>query len=136
MMKNLFQLVVCFALAAWSAACFGFDRKSTATGPSASGISALMGNWSSSSIIPTPTSCTDFKWNVTEQTAGSVKGSFSATCVNDLKVIGTAQAAIHPSGSPINWNAEGTATAPGLPSCKITLTGTAELGVSTVRVPY
>jgi hypothetical protein len=43
--------------------CIGFEHKSSATGPSAAGIGALMGNWSSSNIIPSPTTCTDFKWN-------------------------------------------------------------------------
>ena len=30
----------------------------------------------------------------------------------------------------------GNGTVPGLPSCPITLTGTAELGVDSIRVPY
>jgi hypothetical protein len=135
-MQKLSRLVVCLAVAASAAACIGFERKSTVTGPSAVGIGALMGSWTSSSIIPSPTSCTDFKWNVTEQTTATAKGAFTATCANDLKVTGTAQGTIHPSGSPINWSAEGTAVAPGLSSCKITLTGTAEIGTTTVRVPY
>ena len=45
-----------------------------------------MGSWTSSSLIPSPSTCTDFKWNVSEQTADSAKGSFSATCANDLKL--------------------------------------------------
>jgi hypothetical protein len=105
------------------------------TGPTASGISALVGNWTSSSIIPSPTSCTDFKWNVTEQTANSAKGSFGATCAGELKLTGTAQGVLQSTGI-IDWSAQGTATAPGLPSCAITLTGTAEIGIEVVRVPY
>ena len=95
-----------------------------------------MGNWSSSNIIPTPSSCADFKWNVTELSGTSAKGSFAATCANDLKVTGTAQATLNSSGSQVSWSAEGTAVAPGLASCKITLTDTAEIGITTVRVPY
>ena len=136
-MKKLSQLAVCFAVAASAAACgLGFEQKNTATGPSTAGIGTLIGNWSSTNILPTPSTCTDFKWKVTEQTGATAKGSFSATCSNDLKVVGTAQGTIHPSGSPINWSAEGTATAAGLASCTIKLEGTAEIGVSTVRVPY
>ncbi len=135
-MKKLSQLVVCVAVAASAAACIGFERKNTVTGPSTAGIGTLMGNWTSTNIIPTPSTCADFKWNVTEQTAGTAKGTFTATCANDLKLVGSAQGTIHPSGSPINWSAEGNATAPGLTSCKIILQGTAEIGVSTVRVPY
>lgn len=133
-MKKAIQLGVCVAVAAASAACLGFERKSTVTGPSASGLSTLMGNWSSSNIIPAPGTCTDFKWNVAEQTGTSAKGSFSATCAGDLKLQGTAQGTL--SGSVINWSAQGTGTAPGLPSCDISLTGTAELALDSVRVPY
>jgi hypothetical protein len=133
-MKHSIELVICLAIAASSAACFGFERKSTVAGPSASGLSTLMGSWSSSSIIPSPASCTNFKWNVSEQTANSAKGSFSATCAGDLQLAGTAEGTL--SGSTINWSARGTGTAPGLPSCAISLTGTAEIGIDSVRVPY
>jgi hypothetical protein len=133
-MKNTIQLIACLAVAAASAACIGFERKSSLTGPSASGISTLMGNWSSSTIIPSPSTCTDFKWTVSEQTATSAKGSFSATCANELKLQGTAQGTL--TGSTILWVAEGTGTAPGLPSCSISLSGTAEIGIDSVRVPY
>ena len=40
------------------------------------------------------------------------------------------------SGSTITWNAEGNASAPGLTSCAISLTGTAELQTDSIRVPY
>ena len=133
-MKHSIKLVICLVVAASSGACFGFERKSTVAGPSASGLSTLMGSWSSSNIIPSPASCTNFKWNVSEQTANSAKGSFSATCAGDLQLAGTAEGTL--SGSTINWSARGTGTAPGLPSCAISLTGTAEIGIDSVRVPY
>jgi hypothetical protein len=132
-MKNVTRLAACMALAAAASGCLGFERKST-LGPSASGISALLGNWTSSNLIPSPGTCSDFKWSVTEQTANTAKGSFSATCAGDLKLTGSAEGTL--SGSTINWSANGTAGAPGLPSCGITLTGTAELGVDSIRVPY
>jgi len=134
-MKRLAQLVLCAAVAASAAACIGFERKSTVTGPSAAGVGTLMGSWTSSSLIPTPSSCTDFKWNVTEQTGNTARGSFSATCANDLKLTGTAQGTLN--GSTIDWSADGVANAAGLnANCNISLRGTAEIGVTTVRVPY
>ena len=132
-MHQTTRLVVCLAIAVSSAACFGYEHESTA-GPSASGLGTLMGNWSSSSVIPSPSTCTDFKWNVNEQTSTSAKGSFSATCANDLKLAGTAEGTL--SGSAIRWTAAGTASAPGLPSCNVSLSGTAEIGIDSVRVPY
>jgi hypothetical protein len=119
--------------AALTAGCFGFERKST-LGPSTTGIGALMGSWSSASLIPSPGACTDFKWNVTQQTSTSASGTFSATCAGDLRISGTASGTL--SGSTITWNAQATASVPGIPSCAITLTGTAELGVDSIRVPY
>ena len=133
-MKNILTLGVSFIAALSAAGCFGFEHKSTVTAPTASGLSALMGNWTSSNVIPSPASCTDFKWNVTEQTANSARGAFSATCSNDLKLAGTAQGTLN--GSLVNWSAQGTATAAGLVSCAISLSGTAELGVDSIRVPY
>ncbi len=134
-MKTRYLWIALSIVAGTSAACTSFERQSSLTGPTASGISALMGNWTSSSLIPAPSSCTDFVWNVTEQTATSAKGSFSATCAGELKVAGTAQGVLSPP-TTINWSATGNATAPGLTSCAISLTGTAELGVDTIRVPY
>jgi hypothetical protein len=133
-MKNRVLSIVVVSAAVATAGCFGFERKSSLTGPSAVGVGALMGNWTSSNIIPSPTTCTDFKWNVTEQTTTTAKGSFSATCAGELKFTGTAEGKM--TGNSISWTANGKATGPGLPSCDIALVGTAELTVDSIRVPY
>jgi len=132
-MKNLF-LALGFACAVAAAGCIGFEHTSTMTGPSASGVSGLLGNWTSASVIPSASTCTDFKWNASEQTSNSAKGSFSATCANDLKLTGTAQGTLN--GAAVDWSAQGDATAPGQTACAIALTGTAELGADSIRVPY
>jgi hypothetical protein len=131
-MKNLAQIVVCLAISASAAACFGYERGSTPTSPGGSG--SLVGNWTSSSLIPSPSACADFKWNITEQTGNTAKGSFSATCAGDLKLAGTAQGTLN--GSTIEWAANAVGNAPGLNNCNVSLKGTAEIGVTTVRVPY
>ena len=133
-MKHATLLVALSIAAASAAGCLGFERKSSLSGPSATGIGALSGNWSSSNIIPSPNACADFKWNATEQTPTSASGSFSATCAGNLKLTGTAQGTL--SGSGVTWSAQGNATAPGLTSCAITLNGTAELGIDSIRIPY
>ena len=133
-MKRLARLIFCLAVAASTTACFGYESGKSPTSPSAAGSGSLMGNWTSSSLIPTPSTCADFKWNVTEQTGTSARGSFSATCANDLKLTGTAQGNL--TGSTIDWSAEGVASAPGISGCNITLKGTAEIGVTSIRVPY
>lgn len=134
-MKNyVFAIVVAISVA--GGGCVGYQSKSTLTSPTAAGVSALMGNWTSAtaSVIPAAASCTDFKWNVTEQTTSSAKGSFSASCAGDLKVAGTATGTLN--GTVVNWSANANASAPGITSCAILLSGTAELGVDSIRVPY
>ena len=134
-MKNyVFAIVATISVAAASG-CVGYQSKTT-TAPTAAGVNALMGNWTSASasVIPAAASCTDFKWNATEQTSSSAKGSFSASCAGDLKVAGTATGTLN--GTTINWAANANASAPGITSCAILLSGTAELGVDSIRVPY
>ena len=137
--KNIMTNRIAVALLSISAlvasGCIGYESGSNITGPSASGANAFLGNWTSTNIIPSPTACTDFKWDVSEQTGTSAKGNFSATCAGELKLTGTAQGNLT-SGTTLNWSATGNATAPGLPSCSISLTGTAELLIDTIRVPY
>ena len=133
-MKNrLLMAVLSSALVA--SGCIGFEHESTPTAPSAAGNGSLLGNWSSANLIPSPSSCTDFKWNVAEQTQLSAKGSFSATCAGDLKLTGTAQGEFTTSGT-IAWSGQANATAPGLTSCNVVLSGTAELQVDSIRIPY
>jgi len=116
-----------------SSACFGYERTST-LGPSSTGIAALLGSWTSSNVVLSASSCSDFKWDVTQQTGNTASGTFSATCAGALKVAGNANGTL--SGSTVTWDAQATASVPGLPSCAISLTGTAELGVDSIRVPY
>jgi hypothetical protein len=133
-MKQYFVAIILLVAVA-SGGC-SYESKTTTTGPSTTGLASLIGNWGSASaaVIPTASTCVDFKWNATEQTGTSAKGTFSATCAGDLKLDGTASATL--SGTTITWSANGTAKSPVIPACPITLTGTAELGVNSIRVPY
>jgi hypothetical protein len=132
---NKYVLAIALSCAAAASACVGYENRTSVPGPSGTTVASLMGNWvSASSVIPSASTCVDFKWNATEQTASSAKGSFSATCAGDLKLAGTAEGTLN--GSVIAWKAAGKATAAGLPSCDITLDGTAELGTNSIRVPY
>jgi hypothetical protein len=115
--------------------CVGFEHKNSVTGPSAAGISALMGSWTSANIVPSPTTCTDMRWNPTEQTNTTAKGSFSATCPGDLRFSGTAEGELTTSGT-ITWRAQANASGPGLPSCGLALSGSAELTTDSIRIPY
>jgi hypothetical protein len=129
------SLVFALTLAAMSAVgCSGSERPANTLGPSSSGSSQLLGNWTSSSLVVSPTACTDFRWNVTQLTGTSATGTFSATCPGDVRVSGTASGTLN--GTTVTWTAQGTAAVPSVPSCAIALSGTAELGMDSIRVPY
>ncbi|MGE5815201.1 MAG: hypothetical protein ACM36C_11985 [Acidobacteriota bacterium] len=130
-MKKIGYLALAASLSIASAGCYEFTHKTTA--PSNS-LANLAGNWSSGNIIPNASSCTDFKWTVTEYTGTNAKGSFNATCAGNITFYGTAEAWL--TGSIINWKADATGSAPGLPNCPIALTGTATLTNDTISVPY
>lgn len=134
-MKNRILLVVFSIAAAAATGCVGFEHQSSLTSPTIAGNSSLLGSWTSSTLIPAPSTCTDFVWNVSEQTATTAKGSFSATCAGDLKVSGTAQGGFT-SPVAISWSAQGNASAPGLTSCAVSLAGTAAIGTDSISVPY
>lgn len=134
-MKNRTLMVMLAVSAVAVSGCFSFEHTSSVTEPGITGTNALMGTWTSSNLIPSPSACSDFKWTVSEQTATRAKGAFSASCAADLKLSGTAEGELT-SGTSLKWSASGNATAPGLTSCAITLTGTAELQQDSIRVPY
>ena len=122
-------LVLCLLA---TSACASYEHKSTLE-PTTTGLAALLGNWSSANVVPSASACSDFKWNVTQQTGNTASGTFSATCAGDVKINGTANGTLN--ASTVTWNAQATGTMAGV-SCPITLNGTAELGVDSVRVPY
>jgi len=135
-MKPRMSLGVLALAAAFAAAgCLEFTHQDSLTSPtSVSDLGSLLGSWSSSSVLPSPESCSDFHWNVTQQSGNTATGNFSATCPGGLKVSGTATGT--QIGTVISWSATGTATVPNLPSCAISLTGNAYLETTQVRVPY
>jgi hypothetical protein len=113
-----------------------YESKTTSTAPTPAAVGTLLGTWQSASTtsVPSPSSCTDFKWTPTQQTPTAAMGSFSATCAGGLKVAGTAAGTL--SGTTVNWTANAIASTPEIPTCNVSLSGTAELGVNSIRVPY
>jgi hypothetical protein len=134
-MRNRILAALLSASTVLAVGCIGFERESSLTEPSAAGSGALMGAWTSANLIPGPSSCSNFVWTVSEQTSTRARGSFSAKCAGDLTVTGTAEGSFTGPAS-IGWSGTANATAPGLTSCTVTLTGTAELLVDSIRIPY
>ena len=104
------------------------------TEPTSSGFDALTGNWASTNA-PSRENCSEFQWSITERTATSASGTFSATCKGDLRINGSARATL--AGDVIAWSANANATnVPVVGTCPIALSGTAELGVDSVLIRY
>ena len=117
-----------------SAGCFEFLTQT----PAAPGtVNLLGGSWSSTTGNATSllTSCTNFHWNVTEQSVSSARGTFTATCFNTLQVSGNAQGTL--SGATLNWTATALATGSGIAGdCTISLSGSATMENGQIKIPY
>jgi hypothetical protein len=94
----------------------------------------LSGLWTSM-LSTSSSSCTDFKWSATHQSATMMSGAFSATCNESISVSGTAAGTL--SGSTIVLQATGAAVSQGL-TCAFSLSGTGyiEGDGDAIRIPY
>ena len=133
MTRQLFAVALVFSVL--SAGCFEFVTKPP-TSPNQT-VNFLGGQWSSTTANATSllTSCTNFRWNVTEQSASSASGTFTATCFTTLQVSGTAQGAL--SGATLNWTATALATGSGIAGdCASTLAGSSAMANNEITIPY
>jgi hypothetical protein len=132
-----YAIALILVAAGASAACFDFATK---TSPTPTASNALGGSWTTTQSLPGVSgsladSCVNFHWTVTSFTGTSGSGTFSATCLGNMQVAGTASGTL--SGSTVNWSANATATVPGNPSCAIAISGTAMLEANNqIRIPY
>lgn len=137
MKRYLFMLVTLIAASA-GAACFDFTSKTTS--PTSTTSQTLGGSWATVQSLPGVSgslqdSCVNFKWSVTQFTGTSGSGTFSATCLGNMAVAGSASGTL--VGSTVNWSANATGTVPGQPPCAIALSGTATLEANNrIRIPY
>jgi hypothetical protein len=101
------------------------------------GTQAFNGTWASTSSSTTvsPSACGNLQWQITEITATTASGTFTATCAGGVRVTGNAAGTL--TGTTLNWTASGTAAPSQGPSCPFTLTGTAVPESATaIRVHY
>lgn len=102
---------------------------STPTGPSASGINAFTGTWTSTSAVST-SACSGVTYTVTPTGTRTANVSYTATCAG-VAVKGTGSGTLN-DDSTLNWTTGGTAGV-----CPYSLTGTATpQGTSDLKVTY
>ena len=97
--------------------------------------SLLVGEWSSSSAsLPTQDTCTDLQWSVSQETASTYSGAFSATCGAGIVVEGTLAGIL--VDDRLVLTGVGTATPPGSIGCDFTLDGTARVVGDAIQLDY
>jgi hypothetical protein len=96
----------------------------------------LLGTWASvTSAAPTPGTCTNFQWTVTQVNGTTGSGAFSATCAGALQFTGTGTGTL--TGTAINWSVAGNATGSGNGSCAVAASGSASLqSDGSILIPY
>src|SRR5437868_7031958 len=112
---------------------------STTGGGSGNAVTpSMVGTWASSNALPalpSPSTCGNFQYQITSQTASTIAGAFTATCGGGLAVSGQASGQLN--GTAVSFTASGTASGPGIPNCAFTLAGNGAIedNGNTLRVP-
>jgi hypothetical protein len=150
-MLRTFALLATLVSSATGVGC-AFDHSSNMLGPSSSRASgaatppgsngvatpSMVGLWESNALptLPSPTSCGNFQYQISSQTATSIAGTFTAVCGGGLSLSGSATGQL--VGSSVPFTITGNASLPGIPSCAISLSGTGAIEDSgrTLRLPY
>lgn len=94
----------------------------TSTTTTTSGSRTTVATWTSQAAdLPTGGSCSNFKWNLTQESTTALSGDFSLVCLAAVTVTGTATGTI--SGTTVTMNALGTVAGQTIPAgCTFTLT--------------
>ena len=134
------------ALALLTTACAEFESGSSSPlGPSSVAAVAagggtvdaqsLLGTWNAvTGQSVSGSSCTNLQWQITNQNANAIDGTFSFDCVGNIHASGTASGQIN--GNDVPYQVVGTGTIPGLASCPFSLSGTARIEGDALRIPY
>jgi hypothetical protein len=148
MKRTLRLLAILAAAATFSAACAVESSSNilaptslastipSATPATSPSTSPYAGIWVSDAVtIPSPGSCGNFQWQVTNATASSLAGNFYATCAGNIAIKGSASGQL--VGTTVPLTVSGTATYAGVISCDFSLTGTGVIeNNESITIPY
>ncbi len=134
-MKQTLLLSIVGAAALVAAACSNLFSFANKTSPTSTSPTLSAGPWtsvaSSTSLVDT---CTNFHWTIADVSGATGSGTFTATCLENMQISGTAEGTI--DGTNVTWTAEATGTTPDGTSCPISLNGTATFDGAQFRIPY
>ena len=85
---------------------------------------SMMGTWASPAEIPAldPKTCNFVEWKVSSQTSTQIAGQFSAVCMTNIVISGTATGQLT-GPTTMSVNVTGTANLPGAPGCAFSING-------------
>jgi hypothetical protein len=133
MIRTAFMTALTAAALA-SGACFEFSSTVTTPTGTTGTAAALVGGWSSAQGATAQNSCTSFKWSVTQTSGSTATGTFSAVCFGNVSITGNASGSL--ADAVLTWSATATAVVPGVATCPIALSGTAQMVGDTIKIPY
>src|SRR5439155_3357267 len=137
-MTKVSSISAAIVAAALTAAC-GFEHSTNVIAPTAPttsssttpGAPSLVGVWSSgNSAVPTsvpdPGTCTNFQFQVSNQSATAIAGSFTATCGGGVTISASSTGSLN--GNAVTINASGDANGlANIPKCHFDLTATGDV---------
>jgi hypothetical protein len=99
---------------------------------------SLVGQWSSTSLasLPTPSSCSGFQYQISQQTTSSIAGTFSGTCAGGVQISGNASGQLN--GTAVLITITGNAMIGGVLPCAFSLSGNGDVedNGNTLHLPY
>jgi hypothetical protein len=145
--KEIAALAAALLAGSMGAAACGFQQSRNVLSPSSPSASTptpstsssqYAGVWASQSItVPSPSSCSNFRWNVTNQTTTSMAGTFSATCAGGIYVTGEASGQLV-NATTVPITVHGTASLSNVNICDFSLSGTGTIidNGTALTIPY
>lgn len=143
-MRTSGRLVLALTLLMAVSACSVEKSLNSVTSPTTSVSTATtsssrvtVATWSSpTGALPTGAGCSNFRWNLTTETATGLSGDFTLLCLGAVTVTGTATGTI--AGSDVTITAQGTAVGQGVPvGCTFTLTANGTIsGTTSLPLSY
>lgn len=150
MMKRTFSLIT-LAIAVTLATACGFEHHESnpfaptsggSNGDSGPGTSTssgpMIGTWASqgAATIPSVSSCGNFSWQISSQSANSLSGNFYAECGGNVAVSGTASGVLN-DPTTVTITVSGSALVAGFPVCTFSLSGIGTItNGDTLTIPY
>jgi len=134
--RNFVLLIVAFIVCAGCEIQRGSTTAPTPVVAEAGPAASYVGVWASQTAAGAPDpgkACSSFEWNVTTQTPTSIAGSFSATCLDNIAITGTASGVLN--GQTIDIAVGGTANLSGI-VCTFSLTSRGTIEGDSIRLPY